>query len=47
MSGFSLEVAMAVTQPLWPSREPLKMRDSVLMMVVFCCDYRVIRCYCY
>jgi hypothetical protein len=31
MSGFSEEVAMAVTQPLWPSIEPRKRRDSAIL----------------
>ena len=32
MSGFSDDVAIAVTQPLWPARDPRKRSDS---MVVF------------
>jgi hypothetical protein len=28
MSGFSEEVAIAVTHPLWPGREPRKRKDS-------------------
>lgn len=30
MSGFSEEVAMAVTHPLWPGREPRKRKDSAI-----------------
>jgi hypothetical protein len=30
MSGFSDEVAMAVTHPLWPSSDPRKRRDSMV-----------------
>lgn len=30
MSGFSEEVAIAVTQPLWPDNEPRKRSDSVI-----------------
>lgn len=30
MSGFSEEVAMAVTHPLWPAREPKYRSDSIL-----------------
>lgn len=33
MSGFSLEVAMAVTQPAWPARDPLKTRGSPILSV--------------
>lgn len=33
MSGFSLEVAMAVTQPAWPARDPLKTRGSPMLSV--------------
>jgi hypothetical protein len=34
MSGFSEEVAMAVTHPLWPSRDPRKRRDSDMMFLM-------------
>ena len=34
ISGFSEEVAMAVTHPLWPSKEPRKRSDSVIL----CCQ---------
>ena len=34
MFGFSREVAREVTQPLWPSRVPLRMSCSVMMMEV-------------
>ena len=30
-SGFSAEVAMAVTHPPWPSRVPLKVSDSDML----------------
>lgn len=30
--GFSREVARDVTQPLWPSRVPLRMSVSVMLM---------------
>lgn len=30
MSGFSEEVAIAVTHPLWPGREPRKRKDSAI-----------------
>lgn len=30
-SGFSAEVAMAVTHPPWPSRVPLRTRDSDML----------------
>lgn len=30
MSGFSEDVATAVTQPLWPVRDPRKRRDSIV-----------------
>jgi hypothetical protein len=32
MSGFSDEVAMAVTQPEWPAREPLNARGSPILI---------------
>lgn len=31
MSGFSEDVAIAVTHPLWPSREPRKRSDSDIL----------------
>lgn len=31
ISGFSEEVAIAVTHPLWPSRDPMKRSDSDMM----------------
>lgn len=31
MSGFSEEVAIAVTHPLWPSNEPRNLKDSVIL----------------
>lgn len=34
MLGFSREVAREVTQPLWPSRVPLRMSCSVMLMEV-------------
>jgi len=34
MSGFSEEVAIAVTQFLWPSMEPKKRNDSAMAMKV-------------
>jgi len=34
MSGFSDEVAMAVTHPLWPSKDPRKRRDSDMVFSV-------------
>jgi hypothetical protein len=34
MLGFSREVASEVTQPLWPSRVPLRMSCSVMLMEV-------------
>ena len=30
MSGFSEDVAIAVTHPLWPGREPRKRKDSAI-----------------
>jgi hypothetical protein len=33
MSGFSDEVAMAVTQPAWPARDPLKVRGSPIFVM--------------
>lgn len=38
MSGFSEEVAIAVTQPLWPSMEPRKRSDSDMVLFVICVD---------
>jgi hypothetical protein len=32
--GFSREVAREVTQPLWPSRVPFKMRVSDIVIIV-------------
>jgi len=34
MFGFSREVAREVTQPLWPSRVPFKIRVSDMIIVV-------------
>ena len=34
MSGFSEEVAMAVTHPLWPSKDPRKRSDSDMVFSV-------------
>lgn len=33
MSGFSEEVAMAVTHPLWPDKEPRNLSDSAILKV--------------
>lgn len=46
MSGFSLEVAMAVTQPAWPARDPLKTRGSPILSVFWWwwCGLRCKRC---
>ena len=32
MSGFSEEVAMAVTQPLWPDKEPRNLSCSAMLL---------------
>src|ERR1700685_142834 len=32
MSGFSEEVAIAVTQPLWPAKEPRKRNCSAMLL---------------
>ena len=37
MSGFSDEVAMAVTHPLWPSKEPRKRSDSDIFLLEKVC----------
>ena len=34
MSGFSDEVAIAVTHPLWPSNEPRNLKDSDILLSV-------------
>ena len=43
-SGVSEEVAIAVTQPEWPVREPRKRRDSAI--VVSCCSRRRVQLSC-
>lgn len=35
MSGFSEEVAIAVTHPLWPAKDPKKRSDSAIIAEVY------------
>jgi hypothetical protein len=39
-SGVSEEVAMAVTQPLWPFKDPRKRRDSDMAVSVLEANFR-------